>query len=89
MIVLYRNGDKHEVGGVKCELQRFKNRELEARLQEGWAVDPLELKKSPESKPSKGEASNKQVREMAKEAGIENWEKGRISKLKEQLNEQD
>ena len=37
-IALYREGDTHEVDGVKCEIGTFDHRELEQRKKEGWSV---------------------------------------------------
>lgn len=53
MIVLYKKGDTHNIGGVKCEIGRFKNNEITFRLAEGWKVSPKDLvERKKESKTS-------------------------------------
>ena len=43
MIALYKKGNTHKIRGVECEMGRFQNRELDARLKEGWKISPEEL----------------------------------------------
>ena len=43
MIALYKKGNTHTIRGIECEMGRFQNRELEARLNEGWKIKPEDL----------------------------------------------
>lgn len=83
--VLYKDGE--------CENVDFEF--LDNYLQAGWSVEP-EGEGEAES-PAKEEddgsesakLSNDEIRELAKEAGIDGWEKKRISTLKSELGHDD
>ncbi len=94
-IQLYKAGDSHEVRGIKCEVANFKPAELEARLAEGWAKSPEDIGngdkqeeiKEAEEELFEEEIDPAEVRERAKVAGIEGWEKKRIKTLINELGE--
>lgn len=90
MITLYRKGDKHVIRGHLCEARTFSIEELDEAINDGWCSMP-DLSDSKEAIKEKvdtnksGKLSNDEIREAAKKAGIENWEKARISTLKKSL----
>lgn len=81
MIVLYRDGDTHEINGVKCEMGRFKNSALKAMLSAGWRVTP-EAEES-----NVVDISPDIIRAKARDAGIEGWETKRIKTLQKALGD--
>lgn len=94
-VYVYTEGDSHEVKGVKCRMELVQASRLQNHLAAGWVVDPLDLVKEPEKeevpevaeeveeKPK--ELSSQDVREEAKEKGLEGWDKKRINTLKKEL----
>lgn len=89
MICLYKKGNTHIVRGVNCTLERFKPDDLDYALSLGYVVDPTQIGKAPTKEQAdtnkSGKLSNKEVREAAKLAGIDNYSKARISNLKKEL----
>jgi len=85
MISLYKTGDTHEVKGVKCVVGRFHNKELEAKLSDGWKKSPEETVKKVSAAVKEVMLTNDQVRDRAKSAGLEDWETGRIQNLAKKL----
>ena len=55
---------------------------LQAHLDIGWSVD-----KDAEPESEDSEMSNSDVRQMAKQLGIEGWDTKRVGKLKEAIAE--
>ena len=97
-IQLYREGDTHEIKGIKCELSNFPIHQLDARLKEGWVKSPEDIsngkndneKDSEEKESEKIRTSEKgapDIRALAKEAGIEGWDTKRIKTLEAALND--
>ncbi len=91
-IMLYKGGDETIVRGVKCIAKRFNARDLQNRLDEGWFVDPSDLYKvatilsfEEADTNDTGLLSNKEVRQAAKTAGLDDWQTARIATLKEEL----
>lgn len=84
MITLYKDGNTHIVRGVACELAQFEVNDLESALYSGWRTTP-EKPSHPEPEEPSDELTNEQVRELAKDAGLDNWETGRIKGLKKAL----
>lgn len=62
---------------------------LQAHLAEGWSVEkgvkPASFKEADNS----GKLSNAEIREAAKDAGIDDWETARIKRLKQELGYDD
>lgn len=87
MISLYKEGNTHIVRGVTCELTRFKPVDVEVALSKGYVLCPNDLYKTIDSVDTNhsGKLSNKEIREAAKKAGIENYSKARIANLKKEL----
>lgn len=88
-IALYRAGDTHTVRGIKCEVCRCEFLVMEDRLKEGWVKDPKELCAVAEAEDKPEETEPKQIdpiRQAAKDAGIDGWEKKRIKTLEAELN---
>ena len=93
-VALYRKGNTHTIRGIECEMQRFDNQHFESYLQEGWVIDP-KLLAEPANEPANdpvsqfegGTITPQQVRESAKQAGIEGWDIKRIKTLEAELND--
>lgn len=88
-VILYREGNETEVSGVKCISKRFDPFQYHQAIKDGWVVDPSELYRAPTFEEAdtnnSGKLSVEEIRQAAKEAGIDGWEKGRISRLKREL----
>lgn len=80
--VVYKQGDTHNVKGVKCELKVVTIGQFKEYLSDGWFASPEEAYAD---KNDSGKLSNEEIRMAAKEKGLDNWEKGRIKTLKEAL----
>ncbi len=98
--MLYREGDKAEIRGVKCEFVVVPLRSVPGHLALGWKKRveelyqeeaPAEVEAQPkfqtaaEAAKAAPKLSNKQVREKAREAGIDGWDRRQVGKLKEDL----
>lgn len=79
MITLYKKGNSHIVRGVICELRKFGNDELDYAKSLGYITDPLKLEDD------SAELSVKEIRALAKEAGIKNYSKKKVDELKKEL----
>ena len=101
MVKVYRAGTTHEVRGIQCEMAYVEPEVLKHKIAAGWVLQPekiiveeviempaIETKDpepvKPEMKTSR--QNPKKIREAAKKAGIEDWEKARISTLKDKLD---
>ena len=97
-VLLYKQGTTHTIRGTLCEMGRFLPDEVHAQLENGWFKSPadaydLQAEEEPEAKEIEAEPassfdgmSNKDIREAAKEAGIESWDTTRIKTLKAELS---
>ncbi len=81
---LYREGTSHIVRGIECEIRLFPRNGLSFVGLDGWCASPEDINKVDEW----SEYSSEQIRELAKDAGIEGWENKRINTLKEVLSGQ-
>lgn len=83
-VMLYKDGEV-----ARVELGQVRN-----HLDSGWSYDdPAKPKQEPEQSEQPAlsipeDATNDEIRAVAKAAGIENWETARISTLKAVLNDQ-
>lgn len=92
-IMLYTKGDDHEIRGVRCNLIRIQIGQMDYYLDNGYVTDPKELYVDPdldvtEDGPETGnicKLSNAEIRQAAKDIGLENWETARFDKLKKAL----
>jgi len=80
--MLFKKGDTHEFKGRPCEIIKVSARQVKEYLSKGWfsTLDEAEADKN-----DSGKLSNEEIRQAAKEAGLDNWETGRIKGLKEAL----
>ena len=97
-VSLYKQGTTHTIRGTLCEMGRFLPDEVNDQLKNGWFKSPtdaygLQVEEQPEAEEIQTEEvlnldgmSNKEIREAAKEAGIESWETTRIQTLKAELS---
>ena len=93
MIMLYREGNALQIRGIACDYTKTKPKELSQRLAEGWRLSVDELYPEPEPEPELEDIfevvdvqlSNKEIREKAEAAGIEDFATARINTLKAQL----
>ena len=83
---VYRKGESHNVRGVQCELKNIKPSELEEYLSNGWVTSPNGLNDEPEQTESDNVETINPIRQAAKDAGIEGWEKKRIKTLQAELD---
>lgn len=81
--ILYRIVD----GEVKAE--RVNACDVANLLENGYSASPDFPTKQEADTNGSGKLSNEEIRAAAKEAGLENWEKGRIKTLKEALGYED
>lgn len=79
---LYREGNSHFVNGIECEIRLFPRNGLSFVGIHGWCATPEDINKSDEW----SDYSSEQIRELAKDSGIEGWENKRINTLKEVLS---
>jgi hypothetical protein len=93
-IQLYKEGDEVEVRGVKCSIINCRPQSMDHYLQNGYVKDPSELYQTNASETDESTSgvdfsalSNKEVRAIAKEAGIEDYKTRRIAKLIVELTE--
>jgi hypothetical protein len=89
-IKLFRKGNTHNVNGIECEIRLFDVKNGRSFIGvDGWCADieDLEKKEPPEEVIiDPVDHSSKNIREMARDAGIDGWEKKRITTLKEELS---
>ena len=96
-IQLYKAGSTHNIRGIECEMGTFKVSQLHAMLDAGWVNCPKKLTDSGTVAPTKAEADtnnsgklrSSEVREAAKQAGIEGFDTKRIATLKTALGYDD
>lgn len=104
-IVLYKEGNTHNVRGIRCITQKFEGHvDFEVLERNGWVKSPEMIspdtrgsdKISPEidsegsnrhveAKTQKEEYSDEAIRQIAKNAGIENYGRKWIRTLKKEL----
>ena len=77
---MYRAGETHNVRGTVCEMKVFEIPEIESATAEGWVMSPEEVKDDL----FEG-LENKEIRQLAKDAGNEDWDSARIETLKSEL----
>lgn len=82
MITLYKKGNSHIVRGVVCELKNFDVTELDFALSQGYITDESKLD---EKIDDNNDLSTKEIRVLAKEAGIKNYSKKKVDDLKKEL----
>jgi hypothetical protein len=89
-IKLYREGNSHIENGIECEIRLFSRGDpLSFVGTDGWCKSPEDINKDNKTDDDKGSGyTSDEIRELAKEAGIEGWDTKRIHTLKEVLNEQ-
>ena len=84
MIMVFRAGDSHEFKGIKCELKRIENWQLNNYLELGWLVSP------PDSQEIQNEpiaVKLNDTRAVARSLGIEGWRTRRFSTLRDLIND--
>ena len=85
---LYRAGTTNIVDGIECEIRLFDCRDPLSFIGiDGWCATPQDINKT-ESVDEFADHSADNIRELAKEAGIDGWEKKRINTLKGELSGQ-
>lgn len=102
-VMLYKEGDKETIRGVRCEYIVVPNRALQGHLAQGWKTRvedlyPDEPKEAPVATPEpdfpkfsatppprRTQAESQRIRQLAKEAGIEGWDRRQVSKLEKEL----
>ena len=88
-IVLYREGSTHTIRGVVCEAKRFDPDELDWCLGEGWYKSPHDMTpaiiEEIEKPDELADYSADEIRQLAKEADIIDYDKKRIKTLKIEL----
>lgn len=85
-IKLYRKGNTHCVNGIECEVRMFRatTNSLDFVGVDGWCLKPEDINKKDEW----SEYTADQIRSLAKDADIEDWDTKRINTLKELLSGQ-
>jgi len=66
-------------------MQTFKPDEMRVAMGDGWFISPEDAYLISDVPLDLDGMSNKQVRRMAKDVGIDNWKKARIETLKAEL----
>lgn len=87
MKMIYKSGGRENIWGFECETKLVRPEDAINYFRDGWFERPgdWESKKSALDINGDGEITNDEVRELAKESGIEGWETKRISTLKKAL----
>lgn len=78
-VLIYKQDESGEFIESKCEAL-----ELQSYLDDGYSLEPKPTALQADKNKS-GKLSASEIREAAKQAGIENYENARISTLKEKL----
>ena len=81
--ILYRPGKGHIIDGVECDMVVVEFDQYEAHLSAGWSAD-LPGTQSLDAD-GDGVVEADEVRQAAKEAGIEGWDTKRIKTLRAAL----
>jgi len=85
---LYRKGTQHKFQGIMVDAINVPDDEVEAYKADGWGNpwDILKADKIDEADTNEsGKLSTDEIRQAAKDAGIDGWEKKRIKTLKAEL----
>lgn len=85
-IMLFKDGEKNIYKGVKCEWKICDHRELEHWLGQGYVTSVNDLNKE-QSPLEDQEMPMEELRELAKKAGVENWEKAKRKTLLKALED--
>jgi hypothetical protein len=87
---LYREGTTHCVNGIDCEVRLFTTGyPLRFVGTDGWCKTPEDINKDNKTDDDEWSGyTSDQIRELAKDAGIDGWDTKRIHTLKEVLNGQ-
>ncbi len=92
-VQLYKPGNSHNIAGIDCDIINCKVTSMGALLKDGWYAHPSEFEGdgvAPESDDdSSGDeaASAKEIRALAKEAGLEGHETKRVKTLIKELED--
>lgn len=88
-IELYKDGMSRCERGHWCDVGLFEPHQVKRALEDGWRKTPAPSEKAQGETMQEllDKASNKDIRELAKEEGIEDSEKARIATLKKELIE--
>jgi len=81
-VVLYKKTEDEWKQGI------FEPDLIHAKIQDGWSVT-MEENIAEEEAPFLEDLPNDEIRELAKSAGIENWDDARIKTLTKKLRELD
>ena len=93
-IKLFRKGNTHNINGIECEVRLFDVKYGGSFVGvDGWCSSPEDIdgktKEVQEEPNDWDDLSSSDIREIAKESGIEGWENKRINTLKEVLSAKD
>lgn len=80
--MLFKKGNTHLFKGEPCEIVKVSARQVDDYKAQGWFGS---LDEANADANESGKLSNEEIRQAAKEAGLDNWETGRIKGLKEAL----
>lgn len=80
--MLFTAGNKIVDRGIECDFVVVSPGEVESYLSNGYFKTPEEVYADTNDS---GKLSNEEIRMAAQNAGLENWETGRIKGLKEAL----
>lgn len=80
--MLFTAGTSKTVRGIDCDIILVSAKQVESHLNTGYFKSPEEVYAD---KNESGKLSNEEIRIAAKEAGLDNWESGRIKTLKKAL----
>lgn len=84
--MLFKKGSLHSFRGIPCEIIKVSASQVKEYKDNGWFSS---LDEANADTNDSGKLSNDEVRQAAKEAGLENWESGRIKGLKRDLGYDD
>lgn len=88
-VQLYKPGNTHVINGVECDILNCSITSIDGMIKQGWytSTDFGEDAKSDEFKDAGDQASPEEIRALAKDAGIKDYSKKRISTLIKELEE--
>jgi NACalpha-BTF3-like transcription factor len=92
---IYREGSTHEFNGIPCEIKVVSSKSSVAtELRDGWVMNPNDLypvaseeevEEDEEEEVLLDDLPNQDIRLLAKQLDIEDWETRQIKTLKEEI----
>ncbi len=90
-IQLYRPGKSHNISGINCDIINCSLQSASMMINDGWFYHPADFDESADEAADEAAgnepASSDEIRALAKEAGIKDYDKKRIKTLTQELED--